>query len=63
MKKTLELQPIMTKNPKLTDFLRFYATFVKYLGDFMKQNVDNVQQRSNLLSNRVFHGHTCSELK
>ena len=46
----------MTKVPKFTDFSRFYATFVKVSRDFVGQNIENVQQRMNSLSNRVVRG-------
>ena len=47
---------IATKNDKFKNkpnFSRFYAAFVKFSSDFLDQNVVKVQQRMNLLSNRV----------
>ena len=49
-KKWLKMRPNMTKFPKCTKFLRFYATFVSLSGDFINHNVENVQQRINPLS-------------
>ena len=46
----------MTKSLKCNNISRFYATFVKVSRRFMNRNIANVQQRMNLLSNRVAWG-------
>ena len=37
----------MSKTPKCTDLSSFYATFVKFSGDTMHQNDENIQPTTN----------------
>ena len=44
IEKVLKLTPKMTKNPKLSFFRNFYAISVKFLTDFVDQNVEKRKQ-------------------
>ena len=58
--KDLKLTPESTKKQKTTQFLKFYAIFVKISTDFVDKIVKNTQNGTNLLSSRFFWRFYCS---
>ena len=57
--KDLKLKPNVTKNPKLSNFQRFYAFFAEISTDFVSWNVENDHQTKNLWSSNVLWGDNC----
>ena len=47
------------KEPKIFQYRRFYAFFVKVSTDFVDWNVLKTQQGNDCLSNRLFRGDNC----
>ena len=52
----------MTKNTKVSNFLSFYAIFVKLSSDFVVWNVEKSQQGRSLLSSSLFRTDKCGFL-
>ena len=51
-RKKAQIATEIDKSSKFYRYLTFYATFTKFLKDFVDQNFKNLQQRINLLSKK-----------